>query len=576
MYVGGSGTGKTSRVFEPMIAQDIERKYFFREASKELGFTALKTGIASLSSPYSNEYLNENFNLNMLNPSFGKETLFKTFMQKMVLSTSPEIVYRNVGLTYLSPDSESIYKMMDVCKNYGVSYTLLDPLNPVESRGLNPFVYDDPNKIAITISSTLNGLKAPDKDSYQEDIIIQILENLTILIKLIYPKMHDGVLPNMEDLLKLLNNFSLIQKMCEILKQDSNLSKEYSMQITYFERNFYPGSQGAQNMEKYAFYIASRLENLLRSSKVKNILCNRHDNINFDDALKNGEFIFICTRRGDSGKFASSAFGLFFLISMQNSVLRRPGTEKSRIPHYLYIDEFPDYLSKDTETIFTMYRKYCVGTTISAQSISMFGTGGVTNVSLGNVVSENSGMAKFNSTILSNCSSKVFTGGAAPIDELQWWQKEIGQWKQWIYGRDYDLSKEAGPQGKMAPKLSGIRFDYKDKVMAGNMQFFADNACAYKIVGDSGRPENSDGIINFMSSKYNEKHKGKKYDFDKYTGNSSNNDETKKGKRSSKFDPKKVNFGNNPSDVEPIQTNPSNYTSDDEDAIITNLKKNNN
>ena len=576
LVCGSSGTGKTARIFEPMIAQDIERKYFFKEASKELGFTALKTGIASLTNPYSNEYLNENFNLNMLAPSFGKETLFKTFMQKMVLSSSPEVVYRNIGLTYLSPDSESIYKMIDVCKNYGVAYTLLDPLNPEESKGLNPFVYDDPNKIAITISSTLNGLKAPDKDTYQEDIIIQILENLTILIKLIYPKMNDGVLPTMEDLLKLLNNFSLIQKMCEILKQDSELAKKYEMQITYFERNFYPGSVGSQNMEKYAFYISSRLENLLRSSKIKNILCNRHTNINFDDALKNGEFIFICTRRGDSGKFASTAFGLFFLISMQNSVLRRPGNEQSRIPHYLYIDEFPDYLSHDTETIFTMYRKYCVGTTISAQSISMFGTNGVTNVSLGNVVSENSGMAKFNSTILSNCSSKVFTGGAAPIDELQWWQKEIGQWKQWAYSRTYDGSK--GPQGALEPKLSGIKYDYKDKVMAGNLQFFADNQCAYKIVGDSGRPENSDGVINFIAAKYKEKHSGKKYDFTKFTGESSSSSDSsdKKTKRGlSRFNPKKVNFKENSVDVDPIQANPSNYTTDDEDAIISNLKKNN-
>ena len=62
---------------------------------------------------------------------------------------------------------------------------------------------------------------------------------------------------------------------------------------------------------------------------------------------------------------------------MQNAVLRRPGNEKTRIPHYLYIDEFPDFVTRDTETIFTMYRKYCVGTTISAQSISMFGTSGV-------------------------------------------------------------------------------------------------------------------------------------------------------------------------------------------------------
>ena len=48
LVCGGSGSGKTSLVFEPLIAKDIERKYFFKEASKELGFTALKTKIAYL------------------------------------------------------------------------------------------------------------------------------------------------------------------------------------------------------------------------------------------------------------------------------------------------------------------------------------------------------------------------------------------------------------------------------------------------------------------------------------------------------------------------------------------------
>ena len=574
LVCGGSGTGKTSRVFEPMIAQDIEKKFFFKEASKELGFTALKTGIATLSGPYSNEYLNENFNLNMLTPAFGKETLYKTFMQKMILSSSSKTTYRDIGITYLSPDDESIFKMIDVCNNYGISYTLLDPLDSAKSIGLNPFVYDDPNTIAVTISSTLNGIKAPDNDNFSEDIVIQILENLTILLKLIYPQMNDGILPNMEDLLKLLNNFSLVQKMCEILKKDVELSEEYSIQITFFEKNFYPQSTGLENMQKYAFYISSRLENLLRSSKIKNILCNRHNNINFDKTLQNGDFIFVCTRRGDSGKFASTAFGLFFLLSMQNAVLRRPGNEKNRIPHYLYIDEFPDYLTKDTETIFTMYRKYCVGTTISAQSISMFGTGGVTNVSLGDVVKENSGMAKFNSTILSNCSSKVFTGGAAPIDELQWWQKEIGQWKQWQYkARTFDANS-----GKLKADMGEMKYDYKDKVMAGNMQFLTDEKCAYKIIGDNGAPQNSDGIINFMAPKYKERHKGKKYDFAKYTSSDaiSEGDENISS-NNKKFNPKKVSFKNAKSDeIDPIQSNTSsNYLIDNEDAIVVNLKKNN-
>lgn len=55
---------------------------------------------------------------------------------------------------------------------------------------------------------------------------------------------------------------------------------------------------------------------------------------------------------------------------MQNSVLRRIGNENSRIPNFLYIDEFPDFICKDTEAIFTLYRKYKVATVITAQNLA--------------------------------------------------------------------------------------------------------------------------------------------------------------------------------------------------------------
>lgn len=61
-------------------------------------------------------------------------------------------------------------------------------------------------------------------------------------------------------------------------------------------------------------------------------------------------------------------------MAMQNAVLRRPGVESSRIPHFLYIDEFADFICKDTEAMFTMYRKYKVGTIISTQSLQQLET----------------------------------------------------------------------------------------------------------------------------------------------------------------------------------------------------------
>ena len=554
---GGSGTGKTALVFEPMISQDIERKYFFKEASKELGYTALKTGIATLSAPYSNDYLNKNFTLNMLSPSFGKDTLYRTFMQKMILSSSPEIVYKDLGLTYMSPDFDTISNMMKICDNYGINYYLVDPLNAEKSEGLNPFVYDNPTKIAVTISSVINGINSNNisdmKDTTKEDVEIQILENLSILLKVVYPQMHDGILPNMEDLLKLLSKFELVEKMVEILKSDAELSSKYAMQISYFERNFYKNGKGTQTTEQYTYSLAGKLENLLRIPSIKNILCNRHNNINFDNALADGDFIFICTRRGEAGKNVNKAFGLFFLLSMQNAILRRPGNENTRIPNFLYIDEFPEFLNKETQSIFSTYRKYKVGTTVSAQSISMLNMNTM-------------GGPKINSTILSNCASKIFTGGAASTDELDWWQKEFGQWKQWDYSRSFD-----GAKGEYDSKLGGIGYKTLDKVKAGKMATFSLKQCAYKIIADSGKPAGSEGNLDFVASKHKEKHESKKYNFEKFTNGSITEDSNDQKK---KFNVKKLKFEDDYGEVNPIKDNTSKFLFDNEDAIIFNLKKN--
>ena len=121
LIVGVSGSGKTTMAFEPMIARDIERKSFLKEASKELGFAALKTGIASVKEPYSNEYMNKNFSLNMLEVNQGKEKIFNTYLQKLIYSSSgSKNIYKDVGITYVAPDYESISHIIEVLDNYGM------------------------------------------------------------------------------------------------------------------------------------------------------------------------------------------------------------------------------------------------------------------------------------------------------------------------------------------------------------------------------------------------------------------------------------------------------------------------
>ena len=564
---GGSGSGKTALVFEPLIARDIEKKSFFREASKELGFTALKTKIAVLNAPYNNSYLNKNFNLNMISAASGKENVFNAFIKKMILYSSSEgTVYRDLGITVMSPDNELIDHMMDVCNNFGIDYNTIDPTKPESSIGLNPFVYDDPSKIAVTISSALkamyNDAHNTIDETYREDISIRAIENIAILLKEMYPRMNEGSLPNMNDLLKMLTNFDLIEKMCKIMAHDESLAKKYATQIAYFEQTFYKGAPGRDTMEKYIFATTSQLDNLLRIPGVKSILCNRHENINFDNMLANGEITFICSRRGDLGPTAHKAFGLFFLMSMQNSVLRRPGTSDSRIPNFLYIDEFADYISKATEPIFTMFRKYKVGTTIATQNLAQLQPGG-------------SKEHHFKSTILSNCASKIFTGNA-DYDELVWWSNEFGTRREWTYSNSMDMSKM-----EYDPKYGSVKWDFVKYFKEGKLQSaLTNNTCAFKILNDVGKHAIGLGKLRFLESRYKEKQSIKSFDFERFSNNSTNNLSDDSEDNRKKFDLKNIRFKDENNEGDPIQmnTSDSNYTFDNEDAIIVNLrnKKNKN
>lgn len=555
---GGSGTGKTSLIYEPLIAKDIERKYFFREASKELGFTALKTRIAILNKPYDNDYLNKNFNLNMLSPAVGKENIFNTYLKKMTLGTIyGKTIYRDLGLTLMAPDYEVIAHMTDVCKNFGIEYDVIDPSDS-SSIGLNPFVYDEPSKIAVTISSVLKAMFLVSHDdpeeSYRGDVSTQAIENTVILLKEMYPRMNEGALPNMEDLLKLFTNFELIEKMCEIMSHDEELKEKYSIQLTYFKKNFYKNAPGKQEIEKYIYTAVSQLDNLLRIPGIKPILCNRHNNVNFDTALAEGKMIFICTRRGDLGATGHKAFGLFYLLSMQDAVLRRPGNEATRIPHFLYIDEFADFICRATEPMFTLYRKFKVAPTISVQSLSQLEVHGQ---------KEN-----YKSLILSNCANKIFTGHA-DYDEIVWWENEFGSHREWVYSSSMDMSKL-----EYDPKASGVSWKYVANIKAGKLQALTLTKCGYKIMGDKGMLQGGTGKFEFLQSKYKEPQNIKNYDFSKYSnGAIAETEEDNDSKK--KFDLKNLNFMDENNEYNPIQTDvtDSKYLFDNEDAIIVNFKK---
>lgn len=560
LVVGVSGAGKTSLVFEPWVAQDISKKYFYRESSKTLAVAALKTGIATLNAPYDNNYINRNFSLNMLLPVDSKKNIFDSYFKKLIyFQSSSKTVFRNLGITYMAPDEETVYKVKDICDNFGMTYNLIDPNNP-NSPGLNPFAFDDPVQTALSISTVLKGFytdKNPEMaQAYQENFSNQVIENLAILLKVMYPKLNDGKLPNIGDMLKLLNNFELIEKMCKILEMDPELSVKYENQIGYFKKNFYHDSPNIAEMQKIVSIPMAQLDTLLRYPGVKNILCNRNNNLNFDKILENGDICLVCTRRGDLGETAHKAFGLFFLLLMQFSVLRRPGNENTRIPHFLYIDEFPDFICPATENIFTVYRKYRVGTVISAQTRAQLLSHG----------------EKLGNTIISNCSNKIVFGNNSPEDN-EWWSLEIGEKKEWSVDQTGYHTKNGGEYDEK----KNVKYGYSVKYKPGKVQSLKFKKCMYKLKDVKGTIVNGTANLDFLPSKYKEKQPVKVYDFTKFTSGISEDTSSHKSspKRNSLVN---EHFEDNSvGDVDPIRLDSSdlNFNINNSDAITFNFNKGN-
>ena len=287
----------------------------------------------------------------------------------------------------------------------------------------------------------------------------------------------------------------------------------------------------------------------------------------YDKVLADGEVTFVCTRRGDLGANAHKAFGIFFLLLMQQSVLSRPGNDGTRIPHFLYIDDFPEFLCKAIEPIFTVYRKYKVGNILSAQTLSQL---------------EGDGKGNFKDEILANCVNKAIFGNALPED-VKWWETELEQKREWDWGSSYETNSEKDNFG-YDTKLNGINLKWKPNYAAGKIMSLKSKQILFKVKDSKGKSYVHKGKLDFLEAKYKEPKKLKEYNFERFTSGIS--DSLKRKPISTKF---RGNFAeatadNNPEDfnkeVDPIQTDStdSKYFLENDDAIIFDLnrKKDNN
>lgn len=510
---GATGTGKTAMMLLPMSARDLEKKYFIREYSKKLAYSLLRNGTAYIEGPYSNEYINLNFSLNFIKPKQGREDDFYSALSELILyrdSKTGEVSYKNVGITIVENDGKYVDDFTNVAHNFDIDVITIDPMNP-NTMSMNPFAIPEPAKVASIIADVLRSMQRSEggsEDAFFSQVTTDALQNLAILLKEMYPILNKGLLPSLEDMLDLLYNFDKVEEMVEDMKKIPELAEKYKLLIAYFEKNFYkpslningfeiPGTRGSgrKDTERFLYGAITQLNNLLRHPGIKKALCGKENVLDFDAALRNGQVITACSRKGDLGIISSKAFGMFFILQFQDSVLRRPGIEDSRVPHFLYIDEFPEYINKDMEVMFTLFRKYRCGTTIAIQNLSQ--------------LEKTKGLEYYRQVVLANTKTQVVFGDTVPEDS-EYWNKAFGLTKKVDVSSSFDAST-----GDFKAKKS-IAVKDKERFKTHKISEHGFGSIYYKTKAANGSSVFGEGKVSFLEDKYKQKHAAYMYDFEKF------------------------------------------------------------
>ncbi|MDD2375942.1 MAG: type IV secretory system conjugative DNA transfer family protein [Clostridia bacterium] len=514
---GATGTGKTATVLLPMSALDVEKKYFFREYSKRLGYSLLKKGIAYVTGPYDNEFINKNFSMSFIKPRRGMEEQFLIQVRNLIQysdSETGQIVYKNLGLTIVENDGKYISDFTAVAKNFDIEVLSVDPTNIENTLSINPFAIEEPPKVASIIADVLKSMYenegggAPG-DPFFTQVTLDAFQNLAILLKEMYPVLNNGDVASLEDMLELLYNFDKVEELTEEMKKIKELEQKYKLLIAYFEKNFYkpslningyeiPGTRGSgrKETERFLYGAITQLNNLLRHPGLKKALCGKTNILEFDKALEDGSVITACSRKGDLGIIQSKAFGMFFIMQFQDAILRRKGNEDSRIPHFLYIDEFPEYLNKDMEVMFTLFRKYRCGVTVAIQNLSQLEKGGKS-------------ASYYRQTVLANTKTQIVFGDTVPED-TEYWEKAFG--KEKVPDSKTKFNFEAS--GLVATPT--LEVYPKNRADGWKLSAQAFGAVYYKTKNAAGKSIYGQGQTNFLQAKYKQKHPAEYYNFEKY------------------------------------------------------------
>lgn len=296
----------------------------------------------------------------------------------------------NVGLSVCEPKGDLAEFVKDVCDELDIDCCHIDPTNPnTDTINVMAGNKTDVAESTVTVLKSLFG----KQESFFATVQEMSGRKITLLLKELYGDdvFLIDVLNNLQDEKLLMRNVDLLE------------NKGTDDELVNYFRNELLSGDSKERYRQFVMGLRALIENITSNEHLKPII-TKQSSIDLDAHFEKGGVLAVNTALGLTGK-AGDAFGQFIAMHLQLATFRRPGTERTRVPHYMIIDEFSRYINPDIERFLSIAAEYRVAGIFAIQSL------GQLEVESG----ETSGRA-MKQAILTSCRNKIIFCGVSGQD----------------------------------------------------------------------------------------------------------------------------------------------------------------
>lgn len=301
-----------------------------------------------------------------------------------------------LGVTVIEPKGDLAEDVAAMARSLDLPLTYINPEDPATPR-FNPL--EGPTDTVAEIMRTVLSALFGRQEAFFRQVQEMACRNTTKLLKQV---LGDDV--TLAHMIRALRDLPYLEQ--ELLPVAKRRYGQTAL-VDYFEREVLGALR--DKLYQYALGLRQQLEDIAGNALLSRVLLGRSD-IDLDRHLAEGGVLVINTAMGQLGKLGD-VFGQFVTMHFQNAVFRRPGTQTTRPPHALYIDEFPRYLNPDIERLLALGRSYRCAVVLAVQTTAQ-------------LLPDNS--RAFRQSVLECCRNKiVLTLGSSEDAEL--FAREFGE-----------------------------------------------------------------------------------------------------------------------------------------------------